>query len=151
MTSRYIFYKSNIVFDTKVNIFITFDLLNISGGWSIFLDVLEKITSWACLFGSGLKLIFDTLVLLMLKWMGLSLIKNHLLRCGGWLSLLNWIRTLAFSLLIKLPARKLEPCLVLWSFFFLRLLCIFINLSYVHVWNAVVTSKLVPLVATWNC
>ena len=30
-------------------------------------------------------------------------------------------------------------------------LCIFINLPYAHVWNNVVTSGLVALVATWNC
>ena len=30
-------------------------------------------------------------------------------------------------------------------------LCISINLPYAHVWNTVVTSWLVPLVATWNC
>ena len=29
--------------------------------------------------------------------------------------------------------------------------CIFINLSYAHVWTNVVTSGLVALVATWNC
>ena len=34
---------------------------------------------------------------------------------------------------------------------FLRLLCISINLPYAHVWNTVVMSGLVPLVATWNC
>ena len=33
----------------------------------------------------------------------------------------------------------------------LRLLCISINLPYAHVWNTVVTSGLVPPVATWNC
>ena len=26
-----------------------------------------------------------------------------------------------------------------------------INLPYVHVWNTVVASRLVPQVATWNC
>ena len=31
------------------------------------------------------------------------------------------------------------------------LLCIFINPPYAQVWNTVVTSGLVPLVATWNC
>ena len=31
------------------------------------------------------------------------------------------------------------------------MLCISINLPYAHVWNTVVTSGLVPLVATWNC
>ena len=32
-----------------------------------------------------------TMVLLMWKWVGLLLRKNHLLRCWGWPSLLNWI------------------------------------------------------------
>ena len=32
-----------------------------------------------------------SLVLLMWKWMGLFSMKHHLLRCCGWLSLLNWI------------------------------------------------------------
>ena len=32
-----------------------------------------------------------------------------------------------------------------------RLLCISINLPYVYAWNTVVTSGLVPPVATWNC
>ena len=48
--------------------------------------------------------------LLMWKWMGLFLRKNHLLRCWGWPSLLNWIGVLTLSLLLKLPPRKLELC-----------------------------------------
>ena len=43
------------------------------------------------------------------NWMGLFLRKNHILRCWGGLSLLNWIGTLTLSLLLKLPPRKLEP------------------------------------------
>ena len=35
--------------------------------------------------------------------------------------------------------------------FLLRLLCISINLPYVHVWTTVATSGLVPPVATWIC
>ena len=91
-----------------------------------------------------------TMVLLMWKWMGLFLRKNHLLRCWGWPSLLNWIGVLTLSLLLKLPPRKLELYFVQWNFFLLRLLCISINLPCAHVWNAVVMSGLVPLVATWN-
>ena len=49
-----------------------------------------------------------TLILLMWKWMGLFLRKNYLLRCWGWPSLQNWIGALTFSLLLKLPPRKLE-------------------------------------------
>ena len=74
----------------------------------------------------------------MWKWMGLFLSKNDILKCWGWLSLLNWIVALTLSLLLKLPPRKLEPWLVLWSFFLQRLLCISINLPYGHVWNTVV-------------
>ena len=69
----------------------------------------------------------------------------------GWLSLLDWIEAITSSLLLKLLLSKLDPWFVLWSFFFLRLLCIFINLSYVHAWNTVVMSGLVRLVAIWNC
>ena len=87
----------------------------------------------------------------MWKWIGLFLRRKHLLRCWGWLSLLNWIGALTLSLLLKRPPRKLEPWFVLWSFFLLRLLCISINLPYDHVWNTVVMSGLVLLVATWNC
>ena len=59
--------------------------------------------------------------------------------------------SLTLSLLLKLSPRKLEPYFVLWSFFLLRLLCIYINLPYAHVWNTAVMSGLVPLVDTWNC
>ena len=70
-----------------------------------------------------------TLLLLMWKWIGLFLRKNHLLRCWGWL-----------SQLLKFPPRKLEP----WS-------GISINLPYAHAWNTVVMLGLVLLAATWNC
>ena len=51
---------------------------------------------------NGLK----TLVLLMWKWMGLVLGKNHLLRCWGWPSPLNWIGAITLSLLLKLPPKN---------------------------------------------
>ena len=92
-----------------------------------------------------------TMVLLMWKWVGLFLRKNHCLRCWGWPSLLNWIGVLTLSLLLKLHPRKLELWFVPWSFFLLRSLCISINLPYAHAWNTVVTSRLVPPVATWIC
>ena len=111
--------------------------------------------------GKAQLVLFDwsiTLVLLIWKCVGLFLWKNHLLRCWGWLSLLNWIGTLTLSLLLKLPPRKLEPWFVLLSFFLLRVLCISINLCdqiyvnpYDHVWNTVVMLGLVLLFATWNC
>ena len=83
--------------------------------------------------------------------MGLFLTKNHLLRFWSWLSPLNWIEALTLSLLQKLPPRKLQSWFVLRSFFLLRLLCISINLPFVHAWNTVVMSGLVLLVASWNC
>ena len=92
-----------------------------------------------------------TMVLLMWKWIGLFLRKNHLLRCLGWPALLNWIGALTLSLLLKLPSRKLELPFMLWSFFLLRLLFISINLPYAHVWNTAVKSGLVTLVTTCNC
>ena len=73
---------------------------------------------WFCLTG------LISQVLLMWKWMDLFLRKNHLLRCWGWLSLQNWIEAFT-SLFSKLPPWKLEPWFVLWSFFLLRLLCVF--------------------------
>ena len=76
--------------------------------------------------------------------------KNNILRCWGWHSLLNWIRAITLSILLKLLLRKLEPWFIL-CFFFLRLFCISINLPYGHVWNTVVMSGLVLLVANWNC
>ena len=116
----------------------------------LLISMLGKL-SWFCLTG------LITMVLLMWKWGGggggggLFLRKNHLLRCWGWPSLLNWIGVLTLSLLLKLHPRKLELWFVLWRFFLLRLLCISINLSYAHVWNTVVTSGLVPPVVTWIC
>ena len=44
---------------------------------------------------------------------------------GGWFSLFNWIGALTWSLLLKLPPKKLEPWFVLWNFFLQRLLCIY--------------------------
>ena len=83
-------------------------------------------------------------------WMGLFLRKN-VWRFWGRLSLLNWIRALTLYLLLKMHPRKLEPSFILWSFSLLRLLCISINLLLGHLWNTVVMSELVLLVATWNC
>ena len=89
-----------------------------------------------------------TMVLLMWKWMGLFLRKNHLLRFWGWPSLLNWIGVLTLSPLLN---SLQENWSFNWSFFLLRLLYIFVNLPSAHAWNAVVKSGLVPLIATWNC
>ena len=53
------------------------------------------------------------------KIVGSVLEEKPSLRCWGWHSLLNWIGALILSLLLKLPLWKLEPWLVLWSFFLL--------------------------------
>ena len=90
-------------------------------------------------------------VLLIWKLIGPFLRKNYLLRYWGWCSLPNWIGALTLSLSLKLPPRKSNLWFVLWSFFLQRLLCISINLPYSHVWNIVVLSGLVLIVATWNC
>ena len=96
-----------------LNLNLIYETLWTRAGSGLLISVLKKL-SWfhlTCLI---------TLVLLMWKWMGLFLRKNHLLRCWGWLSLLNWIGALTLSLLLKLPPRKLEPWFALWSFFLLR-------------------------------
>ena len=119
-------------------------LLWTRAGSGLLISMLEKI-KWFCLTS------IITLVLLIWKWMGLFLRKNHILGCWGWFSSLNWIGALTLSLFLKASPRKLEPWFVLWSFFLLRLLCISINLPYDQIWNTVVISGMVPLVATWNC
>ena len=96
--------------------------------------MLEKV-NWFHLIG------LITLVLLIWKWMVLFWKKNHLLRCCGWLSHLKWIGALKLSLLLKLAPRKLEHWFVLWSFFLLRLLCIYKSIMWpcmeycCHVWD----------------
>ena len=67
----------------------------------LLIPVLGKL-SWIRLTGLIIT------VLLMRKWMGLFLRKNHLLRCFGWPSLLNWISGLKLYLLLKLPPIKLK-------------------------------------------
>ena len=101
----------------------------------LLISMLEKLNSFHLIA-------LITLVLLLWKWMGLFLRKNYLLRCWGWLSLLNWIGALTLSLLLKLPPRKLESWFVLWSFFLLGSLCISINLPYSHAWSTVAVLKI---------
>ena len=113
-------------------------------GSGLLISMLQKL-NLLCLTGP------ITLVLLIWKWTSLFLRKNHLLKCWGCLSLINWIGAFTLSLLLKLPPGKLEFWFTLWSFFLLRLLCISRNLPYSHVWNTVVTSELVLWIATWNC
>ena len=67
----------------------------------LLISMLRKL-SWFHLMG------LITMPLLMWKWVGQFLRKNHLLRCWGWPSFLNWIQVLTLSLLLELPPRKLE-------------------------------------------
>ena len=113
-------------------------------GNNLLILMLEKLSRF-CFTG------LITLVLLMWKWMGLVLRKNHIFRFWVWLFVLNWIGALTLCLLLKLPPKKLWPWFVPLSFFLLRLLCISINLPYGQAWNTVVISGLVLLVVTWNC
>ena len=61
------------------------------------------------------------LVLLMTKWMGLFFRKNHLLRCWGWLSWLNWGCVASLSLFYRYyfgrcspELAQLDPLLYSW-------------------------------------
>ena len=58
---------------------------------ALLISILGKL-SWFGLNG------LITLVLLMWKWVGLFLMKKHLLRCWDWSSPLNWIGVLTLSL-----------------------------------------------------
>ena len=61
--------------------------------------------------GWGRKWLFDfnAGIINLMLWMGLFLGRNHVLRCWGCLSLLNWIGSHKLSLLLKLHPRKMEP------------------------------------------
>ena len=80
-----------------------------------------------------------TLVLLMLKWIGMLLRKNNLLWCWSCLCGTYVISNVQFS------SKKVGP----W-FFFLRLLCISLNLPYGLAGNTAVISGLVLLAAAWK-
>ena len=64
-------------------------------------------------------------------------------------SKLNWGSSI--TSITKTASKNIGALICSISFFLLKLLCISINLPYTQVWNTVVTSGLVSLVATWNC
>ena len=66
------------------------------------------------------------------------------------LSLLNCIRNVILSLLLKLPPRKLENWFAPQTFFHLSLLCISVNLPYSLAWYTVFMPGLILIAATWN-
>ena len=84
-----------------LNLNLIYETLWTSSRSGLLISMLGKL-NWFRLTG------LITMVLLMWKWMGLFLRKNHLLRCWGWPSLLNWVGVLTLSLLLKLLPRKLE-------------------------------------------
>ena len=92
-----------------------------------------------------------TLVLLIWKWMGLFLRKNHLLRCWDCLCLLKKIETLILSELLKLPPKKLEPWFVLKFLSLEVALYLYNSIRYGHVWNTVVMPGLVLLAVPCKC
>ena len=57
------------------------------------------------------------LVLLMWKWIGLFLRKNHILRCWGWLCLLNWIGALILISIDKTSPKKIGALIRSMKFF----------------------------------
>ena len=63
-------------------------------------------SKWLSNFSAGKTQV--TLILFLRKWMDLSMNKNHNLSFWGCLSPLNWIEALTLSLLLKLPAGKLQ-------------------------------------------
>ena len=76
-----------------------------------------------------------TLVQLTWKLIGLFLRKNHILRCWGCLSPLNWIGTLTYISIAKTACKKIGSSIVPWSFFLLIFLCFSINLpNMLSVW-----------------
>ena len=92
-----------------------------------------------------------TLVLLIWKWMGLFLRKNHLLRCWDCLCLLKKIGALILPELLKLPPKKLEPWFVLKFLSLEVALYLYNSIRYGHVWNTVVMPGLVLLAVPCKC
>ena len=103
-------------------------------------DTVDWGRKWPVEFNAGKTqlVLFDrssNTVLLTWKRMGLFLRKKYLLRCWGWISLLNWTGALTLFLLLKPPPMKLEPWFALWIFTLLSLLYVSINLPYGLAWN----------------
>ena len=81
--------------------------------------MLEKLY-WFCLTD------VIALLLIMWKWMGLLLRKNHLWRCWGWLSLLNWIGVLIY--IAKAASKKIGASICTMKFLSSEVvLCLYIS------------------------
>ena len=122
---RYLISSNN--YNWFLNLNLIYETLWTRAGSGLLISLLEKLI-WFRLSGRII------LVLLMWKWMGLFLKKNYLLWCRGCFSLLNWIWSLILSQLLKLPPLKLKS----------------LYKSTLPTCSIVV-SRLVLLVATWNC
>ena len=115
--------------------------------------MLEKV-NWFCLTGPM------TLVLLMWKWMGLFLRKNHLLRCWVWFCLLNWIGAPYIFSIAKTASKKigvlicsvkfLSPEVALYLYRCNIRLCIE---YYCHVWASACNCylELLNKLKKWIC
>lgn len=127
-----------------LNLNLTFEVLRIGVGSCLVLLVYEN---WSCF-------IQITLVLLLWKWMVLSLMKNRLLRNLDFLSLLMWIGLCALSLLLKLHVRKCEFWFVLYfvpqNFGLVPLRFIFLDIPPSFAWKTVVIFGLVLLIVNWQ-
>ena len=131
-TTRVIFLNWNLTYETLKTGTGSVLLISLLGSFSLF-----------CLTS------LITLVLLIWIWMCLFLWENNLLRCWDCRSVLNLIRPLTLSPLLKLPSRNLEPWFILWSLFLPKLLFISINLQYGLAWSTIAMSGLVLLASTW--
>ena len=84
-----------------------------------------------------------------MKMDGSVLEKNSSFNILGLLSLLNFIGALTLSV-SKTASKKIEALIGSMKFF-LKLICISINLQYDNAWNTVAISGLMRLVPFWNC
>ena len=82
-----------------LNLNLIYEILWTGVGSCLLISMLEKLNL--------LHLVsIITLVLLFENWWVCSWLKNHILRCCIWLSLLNWMGALTLSPLLKLPRKK---------------------------------------------
>ena len=110
----------HLVHGSNNNWLLIYETLWSGGGHDLHISMLEKL-NWFRLISLITRYYWCV-------WMGLVFRKNHFLRCCDWLSFLNWTGAATWSLLLKLPPRKLEPWFEV--FFHLRLLCISTNLPF---------------------
>ena len=99
----------HLIYGNNLNWLLNLNLIN-KTLWTrvrsgVLISMLGKL-NWFHLTLTRFSLI--AMILLTWKWMSLFLRKNHILRCWGWPSFLNWIEALTISLLQKLLSRKLE-------------------------------------------